>query len=64
MDLSELDLAGFETQKECRDYLVAVWENQMATRPGENKTFVEWLGEQGIKGQYEMNTDIEIQNRG
>ena len=64
MDLSELGLATFETQEDCRDYLVGIWENQKSTRPNETKTFVEWLGQQKIKGQYEVNTDIEIQNRG
>ena len=64
MDLSELDLKNFETLEECRDYLVEIWRDQMATRPHEGTTFVEWLGQQGIKGQYEANSDIEIQNRG
>ena len=64
MDLSELDLANFETQKDCRDYLVTIWENHSSARPAENKTFVEWLGQQKIRGQYEMNTEVEIQNRG
>ena len=64
MDLSELDLANFETIKDCRDYLVEIWQNQMRTRPGQDKTFVAWLREQGIQGQYEANTEIEIQNRG
>lgn len=64
MDLSELDLAKFESIKECRDYLVNIWQDQMSSRPQNQKTFVEWLGEQGIKGQYEENTEIVIQDRG